>query len=300
MSGISGVRPPVEPAVRIMKVPPVTPAADHSAPTEGQAAARDGTRLAYSLYDRGPSAPRITLVHSLAMDREFWRPVAERLARDASVLIYDARGHGRSDKPPGPYTVELFADDLADLLDHVGWDRSVVAGASMGGCIALAFAIAYPDRTSGLGLVDTTAWYGPEAPKAWAGRAAKAQTEGMAALLGFQTTRWFGDAFRERHPEVVQACVDKFLANDVPAYVETCRMLGAANKTASLGAVRAPTAVIVGDEDYATPVAMAETLHKGIAGSTLTVLKGARHLTPLEVPDRIAAELRGLLEKASS
>lgn len=271
-------------------------------PKDSTATARDGTPLAYSLYDKapkgpkGPKAPRIALVHSLAMDRAFWRPVAERLADTASVLIYDCRGHGASGKPKGPYTVELFADDLADLLDHVGWEASAVAGASMGGCIALSFAIAYPARTRGLGLVDTTAWYGPEAPKAWAERAGKARTEGMKALLGFQTTRWFGDAFRAEHPEVVQACVDTFVGNDVPAYIETCAMLGACNKTDSLGAVRAPTAVIVGDEDYATPVAMAETLHKGIAGSTLTVLKGARHLTPLEAPDRIAAELRKLLE----
>jgi 3-oxoadipate enol-lactonase len=97
---------------------------------------------------------------------------------------------------------------------------------------------------------------------------------------------------------VVQACVDTFVGNDVPAYVETCHMLGSANKTNELGTVRAPTAVIVGSEDYATPVAMAKTLHKGIAGSTLTVIEGARHLTPLEVPDRIADELRTLLGRA--
>jgi 3-oxoadipate enol-lactonase len=59
--------------------------------------------------------------------------------------------------------------------------------------------------------------------------------------------------------------------------------------------LRVPTAVLVGEEDYATPLAMAEALHKGIAGSTLTVLKGARHLTPLERPDEVAAELRRLL-----
>ncbi len=271
--------------------------------TDSTAAARDGTRLAYSLYDKGPKtsgnkAPRLALVHSLAMDREFWRPVAERLAGTASVLIHDCRGHGASGKPKGPYTVELFADDLADLMDHLGWDGGVVAGASMGGCISLAFAVAYPARTRGLGLVDTTAWYGADAPKAWAERAEKAKKEGMQALLGFQTTRWFGDAFREKHPEVVQACVDTFVANDVPAYVETCHMLGSADKTDKLGTIRTPTAVIVGEQDYATPVAMAEILHKGIAGSTLTVIEGARHLTPLEVPDRIAAELRGLVEKS--
>src|SRR5690348_5158890 len=105
--------------------------------TDGVARTRDGTRITYRLHDRGPQSRRAVLIHSLAMDREFWEPVAQRL--DASVLLYDCRGHGASDKPAGPYTVSLFADDLADLLDHVGWPSALVAGASMGGCITLAF-----------------------------------------------------------------------------------------------------------------------------------------------------------------
>jgi len=80
--------------------------------------------------------------------------------------------------------------------------------------------------------------------------------------------------------------------------VETCRMLGAADLRASLPAMTMPTAIVVGEEDYATPVAMAEAMHRSIEGSTLTVLKGARHLTPLEVPDAIAGELIALLKRA--
>ena len=252
----------------------------------------DGTRIAYALHGEGKNG--IALIHSLAMDRRFWQPVVERLAQTTPVLTFDCRGHGQSDKPGGPYTVELCARDLADLLDHVGWSRALVAGASMGGCITLAFAAAYPARTSALGLIDTTAWYGAEAPRQWAERADKAAQDGMAALVEFQTTRWFGDAFRAEHPEVVKASVDVFLKNDVAAYVETCKMLGAADLRAALAGMTMPTAIIVGDEDYATPVAMSEALHRAITGSTLTVLKGARHLTPLEVPERIAGELLAL------
>lgn len=263
-----------------------------------RAATRDGTRLAYSL--RGMGTDGAVLVHSLAMDGEFWRPVADRLAMQMSVLTYDCRGHGGSDKPAGPYTVELFAHDLADLLDHVGWTSALVAGASMGGCISLAFAAAYPARTAALGLIDTTAWYGAEAPKQWAERAGKAAADGLAALVAFQTTRWFGDKFRAKHPEVVQECVDVFLKNDVKAYVETCKMLGAADIRAALPGMTIPTAIVVGDEDYATPVAMAEALHRAIKGSTLTVLKGARHLTPLEAPGCIAEELSALAARRSA
>jgi 3-oxoadipate enol-lactonase len=256
---------------------------------DGQARARDGTGIVYTLLDAGADAPRIVLVHSLAMERGFWRPVAERLAGAASLLMLDCRGHGASGKPAGPYTVELFADDLADLLDHVGWPAAVVAGASMGGCVSLAFATRHPQRTWGLGLIDTTACY--DAMPAWIDRANKAQEEGLTSLIPFQVTRWFSDAFRDRHKDVVQECADVFQRNDVAAYAETCRMLGACDLRDALPGIRTPTAVIVGEEDYATPVKMAQELHEGIAGSTLTVLKGARHLTPLEQPDRIAAEL---------
>ena len=260
---------------------------------------RNGPRLAYALADSPrPGATGIALVHSLAMDRHFWAPVAARLAPTHPVLTYDCRGHGQSDKPGGPYTVELFARDLADLLDHVGWPKVVVAGASMGGCIALAFSAGFPTRTAALGLIDTTAWYGAEAPRQWEERAERAAADGMAALVEFQTTRWFGDQFRLEHPDVVKESIDVFLRNDVPAYVETCRMLGAADLRAALPKMTMPTAVIVGEEDYATPVAMAQALHIGIAGSILTVLPRARHLTPLEVPERIADALLALAERA--
>jgi 3-oxoadipate enol-lactonase len=109
-------------------------------------------------------------------------------------------------------------------------------------------------------------------------------------------TRWFTDGFRTANPDIVKRSVDIFLANDPAAYAETCRMLGACNLEAGLPQMKMPAAVVVGDEDYATPVAMAETLHRGIKGSTLTVLKGARHLTPLETPERVAAELARLIE----
>jgi 3-oxoadipate enol-lactonase len=255
--------------------------------------ARDGAQLGYTLHGDPAGANRIVLVHSLAMDRSFWRAVAERLG-GAAVLTHDCRGHGRSDKPSGPATLELHADDLADLMDDLGWRDAIVAGASMGGCIALAFAIRHPRRLSALGLIDTTAWYGADAPENWQQRANAARTEGLASLIDFQLTRWFGEKFREENPQIVRASVEIFLRNDVEAYAETCRMLGACDLRAGLPAIKVPTAIVVGEEDYATPPAMAEAMHKAIAGSTLTVLAGARHLTPLERPDEITAALEKL------
>jgi len=264
--------------------------------SQGFARVRDGTPIGYSLHGDTASSRYAVLVHSLAMDRHFWDPVASLLARRALVLTYDCRGHGASGLGERRYSVEQFADDLADLLAELEWERALVAGASMGGCVALALAHGHASRVASLGLIDTTAWYGPQAPAQWEERAQKALEGGLGALVDFQVTRWFTDAFRAARTQVVAASVGAFLRNDPQAYAASCRMLGAADLRPALAGIRVPTAVMVGEQDYATPVAMAEALHSNIKGSTLTVLQNARHLTPLEKPEEIAGELEKLLK----
>jgi 3-oxoadipate enol-lactonase len=252
----------------------------------------DGCTIAYTLHTaRDPRAPRIVLIHSLALDRSIWDRVASRLAGDAEVLTYDCRGHGRSSRRAISFTPELFARDLAELLDHVGWTSALVAGCSMGGCVAQAFGGLYPSRASALGLIATTAWYGADGPAQWRERAENARSKGLAGLVPFQVTRWFGDKFRAEHPELVNATAVVFLANDLDCYTATCVMLGEADLRPYLPSLRIPVQVIVGEEDYATPVAHARHLHEAIPGSTLTIIPGARHLTPVECPGRIAALL---------
>src|SRR5258708_7700313 len=121
----------------------------------------DGCDIGFTLDGAGSSC--VVLIHSLALDRSIWDRVVPKLAGRARVLTYDCRGHGRSGRPSAPFTVDLFARDLAELLDHVGWSYAVVAGCSMGGCVAQAFAGLYPSRTAALALIDTTAWYGEDA-----------------------------------------------------------------------------------------------------------------------------------------
>ena len=128
---------------------------------------RDGTRIGYSLYGQRDGVPRVVLLHSLAMDRAFWQPVVERLVPHAAVLALDCRGHGASDKPAGPYTVAQFAADVRDVVTALDFGGVLIAGASMGGCVSIAFAAAFGNRVKGLGLIDTTAWYGPEAQANW-------------------------------------------------------------------------------------------------------------------------------------
>lgn len=266
---------------------------------QGFARTRDGVRIAFRrTASRQEKVLRIVLVHSLALDASVWDEVIPELAPAAEVLAIDCRGHGRSDKAAGPYTVELFADDLADVLDHVGWREAVIAGCSMGGCVAQAFAARHETRVRGLVLIDTTAWYGADAPAEWRKRAATAKAEGLTGMAAFQTTRWFGDRFRSERPERVTAAMEVFTANDLDCYAATCAMLGDADLRAALAGFHWPVSVIVGEEDYATPVAAAQSLQAAIPGATLQVLPGARHLTPIECPDVIARAIGSLTETA--
>ena len=150
--------------------------------------------------------------------------------------------------------------DLAQLLDHLKWNEAVIAGCSMGGCVAQAFAGRYPARTRALALIDTTAWYGPDAPKQFRDRAAAAKAKGMQGLIDFQVTRWFSEKFAASHPDLVNRATSIFLGNDFECYAASCALLGDADLRHYLRGYRMPVAIIVGEEDYATPVAMAKAM----------------------------------------
>lgn len=257
----------------------------------------DGGTLAYREWGRRDD-PAVVLVHSLAMTGAFWTQVGELLARENfRVIAPDCRGHGVSSLKPG-LTVERAADDILELLDALGIAEASIAGASMGGSIALAFAIRHGSRTRALGLVDTTSWYGETAPATWEDRAQKARAEGLAGLVDFQKSRWFTERFVRENTAQVEQAVDLFLSNDLEGYASACRMLGSCDLRDGLGTVAAPTIVIVGEEDYATPPSMAEFMAGRIAGAEKRVLPGLRHLTPLEAPDLIAGLLLRVFKNA--
>jgi 3-oxoadipate enol-lactonase len=194
----------------------------------------------------------------LGLDRTNWSDVIARLPETVAVASVDVRGHGLSTNGTSPLTLETAAADIAHVIREAGWQSAIVVGCSMGGCIAQAVAAYHREIVEGLVLIDTTAWYGPDAPATWAGRAVKAESEGFAALLPFQRERWFSPAFLEERPDVLQHCVDVFLKNDIVTYKAACAMLGQADLRAHLPKIGVPTAVVVGEEDYATPPAMAE------------------------------------------
>ena len=141
----------------------------------------------------GPAdAPVVTLAHPLGATLEMWEAQAAALRPRFRVLRYDIRGHGGSEVPVGPYTLEQMADDFLELLDARGIRETHFVGLSMGGLIGMTAALRFPDRIRRLVLCDTTAQYGPAVEGMWHDRLRVAETEGMTETLIERTMAiWF-------------------------------------------------------------------------------------------------------------
>lgn len=248
-------------------------------------------------YNVAGSGRLIAFGHSLGMNGGIFDPLRPRLQQYGRVLTWDARGHGGSQKPATGWTIEDLAADLRALIVHIGEDRAVIAGLSMGGNTAIAYTIAHPDKVEGLILADTTAWYGEGAPAAWEQRAQNAEKNGMAPIVPFNLPRWFSEGYLKSHPAEAQKTGDILLADDVPSYAAACRALGKFDGRAGLKRIQCPTLIIVGSEDPATPPAMARHLHENISNAKMHVLDGLKHMSPVEAPDRVGDLIAAFLEK---
>jgi 3-oxoadipate enol-lactonase len=267
----------------------------------------DGCTLSVRVLRQATSqgAIPVLFIHALAMDGDMWSGVAQVLGNeswmvDGAFYAVDCRGHGASDAPTGPYTTARFAQDVQDVLDAIGSKHAHVVGCSMGGTVALALAGIAPERLTSLTVIDCSAWYGTDAPTRWETRAQTALTEGMAALVEFQIARWFSPEFAQAEPALVRQSVAVFSANHVPAYAESCRMLGQADERPRLHCFTGPVSVVVGAEDYATPITMGQDIVDRMTDARLTVVPGTRHYTPLEAPDAIASCIANTLARATS
>ena len=254
----------------------------------------DGCRIHLRQLKAGQGTP-VLLVHALAMDGSLWADMAAQLRTGCPVHALDCRGHGLSDRPPGPYATAQFADDIAAVLAHLGAPTAHLVGCSMGGTVALAFAGRYPDRLASLTVIDATACYGAGVEADWEARGRRPASAGFASMLAFQRERWFSPVFAQSGAARIAQAEAVFLRNDPAAYLESCRMLGRADERPGLAGYRGPALVLVGADDYATPVGMAEETAALLLSARLAVLPGLRHFTPIEAPERIAAELDGFL-----
>ena len=242
----------------------------------------DGIRLVYQL-DGPADAPVLLFVNSLGTDLRMWEPQVAALAEQFRVLRYDSRGHGRSDAPPGSYTLERLALDALALLDALDVERADICGLSLGGMVALWLAIHRPERIRRAVFANTAARI--DTVEGWNARVEAVQAGGMAGIHDGVLGRFLSADFRQRNPEQTRTVGEMLLATPPHGYIASCATLRDADLGYLASTVEAPSLVIGGEFDEATPPAQAEDLHAAIVPSELMVIPGVAHLSNVEWPD---------------
>lgn len=261
-------------------------------------AALEHTTLEYRM-DGPPQGPVMLLSNSLASDLSMWQPqMAPLMDAGFRVLRYDSRGHGASEAPPGPYTMEMLAGDALALLDHLGLEKASVMGCSMGGMVAQMLAARHPQRVERL-VLTATACYMPQ-PGVWDERIAAVRAGGMASVTDSTIDRWFTTSGQARMAGDVAAVKAIVGATSAEGFCACCAAIRDMDQRESITAITAPTLVIVGELDPGTPVSAAQAIHERIAGSELVVIPQAAHFVHMECAEAFNETLVGFLSGRSA
>jgi 3-oxoadipate enol-lactonase len=250
----------------------------------------DPVRLAATVDQGPPGAPVLVLGNSLGTTGELWRPQLASLRSHFRVLQYEHRGHGGSPAPAGPYSIADLGGDVLRLLDELGTGPVGYCGVSLGGMIGMWLAAHAPDRITALAVCCTSACFPDRA--FWSDRAAKVRASGLAPLAGQVVGRWFTPEFAARDPATPAAFVDTMNSSVDPAgYAGCCDAIAGMDLRPALPAVTAPTLVIAGSEDPATPPWHGAVIARAIPDARLRVIRGAAHLANVSQPAEVTVAL---------
>jgi pimeloyl-ACP methyl ester carboxylesterase len=229
------------------------------------------------------------LVHGLGgTGAGIWKRQIAELAAGFHVIVYDLRGSGASEVTPGPYSIDLLADDLRALVDELGLGRAALVAHSMGGSVALTYAIRYPGDVLALVGIGAPAAFPDQARAGLAARAETVEAEGMGAVAATVATNGVSPTFREGKPGEFREFVALLEGNDPRGYAAQCRALVGLDVAGALGEVAAPTLLISGDRDGVSPPATTEANAGRIPDGRCEIVADCGHILTWEKPEALA------------
>lgn len=244
-----------------------------------------------------PTAPPVVLLGSLGSDLSMWAPQITALSPIANVVAVDHRGHGKSPVVAGPYTMADLGGDVVALLDSLGLGSVHFVGLSLGGAVGQWLAAHHPERVRTLTLLCTSAAFAPAQP--WLDRAATVRADGLASIAESIVGRWFTPGLAERDPDLVARHVEMVAGTSDEGYAACCEALATWDGRPDLARIVAPTLVVAGEQDPATPPAVMEQIADGIAGAAFHVVDPGAHLANVEQAGRITALIREHIARAT-
>lgn len=244
----------------------------------------------------------VVLIHGVGLNKEMWGGQVVGLATQYRVIAYDMLGHGDSPRPEPGTGLLGYADQLRELLDHLGLTQVTVIGFSMGGLVARAFALHYPQYLQGLVVLNSVFNRTPEQRAGVIARTAQAAQHGPDANAEAALSRWFSREYQAANPAQIAAIRQTLASNDPQGYLTTYELFATQDmyRADDLGNIRVPTLIATGELDPGSTPEMAEQLAQRIPGARAAVLAEQRHMMPVESPRLVNQLLLDFLATAQA
>ncbi|HEY3257810.1 MAG TPA: alpha/beta fold hydrolase [Gemmatimonadaceae bacterium] len=247
-------------------------------------------------YEEAGKGYPVILLHGFPHNRSLWADQLFGLSDRCRVIAPDLRGFGESPTAP-PWSMEGFADDVAELMERLDIEKAVIGGLSMGGYVVFEFLRRYGDRVHSIILADTRS--GADSDETRAKRRdlqALAHAAGPVAVADAQITGMIGATSRETRPDVVQRVHAMLAATSIEGIVGGLEaMMNRRDSTRMLPEITVPVLIVVGEEDALTPVKESRAMHAAIPGSTLAVIPKAGHVSNIENSAAFNSAMRNFL-----
>jgi 3-oxoadipate enol-lactonase len=237
----------------------------------------------------------LVVLHSLLADRHAFDPVLSALAEKHRVTLFNLPGfHGS--QPTMLALMDAYIATVEDGFDEFGiGNDAILIGNGFGGTVALAFALAHPERISKLLLSDAAACFPPEGRKQFEVMAQKVTEGGLSAIAEIAAKRVFSPAYLAAHPELIDERKRVLMGIDPKAFQAACKILQEADLEVLLHRLKVPTLVVCGEFDQATPPALNKAIAEKVAGAKYVELPGCGHCPPLEQPEQFIAAIKGFV-----
>jgi 3-oxoadipate enol-lactonase len=254
---------------------------------------KNGLSIGYKTRGIGPT---MVLIPAIGCPKEMWDPVIAELEGSYRIIAMEVRGHGESDVPGEPFTMDDLADDVIELVRAVGGGKAIVGGCSMGGQISQGVGVKAPEILYGIMISNTGYLRDDKIRKVMEDRALAAE-KGMPGPIWTTLNRWFDPEYQKAHPEHVKLAYDWLSNADPIVHAWSWRAIKGLPYAERLKALKVPALAIAGSGDQSSGASEVEAMAKALPDCVFRVCKPSGHLAPLEQPRQYAAHLREFAEK---
>ncbi|PIC63238.1 alpha/beta hydrolase [Sporosarcina sp. P13] len=248
-------------------------------------------------YEVKGSGQPLVLIHGVGLDLTMWEGIVAELSSQFKIITFDLFGNGNSAHPEGPYSLSKYANQLNELLQELKIEKAHILGFSLGGLVAMKFALLYSQKTTSIVVVSAVSNRTVEERAIIQLRVKKTEEEGHLSVVDDSIDRWFDQKFKAQYPEVVNRFRKRLEANEQKGYLASYRVYANGDQELKhqLSDIKCPALVMTGGEDPRSHTKMAMYMGEQISNSTVKIIPGIRHMLPIEAPNEFNQMVKSFL-----